>query len=255
MIDFVKVGFVGPAKKMSLSDLTDTAQKSGYEVASFQALMSVESNGSGFDAAGRPVLLPEPHVFFTQLWDGKTTAPDWKARQARQATAIQAGLAYRVRGSAPYPVTQDARYSRVMRMMAIDSSAALKSCSWGIGQVMGFNFASCGYPDVESMIADAMQSELLQFMFIVHYIEHAGLASALKRHDWAAIAGGYNGPGNVAAYAAKLAAAYALYSKKGAPVATAKQVVTSAPIRDGVQKSTADLNDASLANAKTIAPL
>lgn len=248
-MDLVASGFKGTAKRMQPSDLVAVAKAGGYETPSLQAILDVESAGSGFDDSGRPKTLPEPAVFFTQLWDGKKVAADWQARQKRQLAAIQSGLATAAWGSIPYPATSDARYSRLARMMAIDPSAALRSCSWGIGQVMGFNYAACGYPDVETMVSDACASEVLQFGFVIRFIEHAGLGAALKRRDWAALARGYNGPGNVEVYSKKLATAYAVRSKTGTPAPAAKQSVVSAPIAEEVP-DTEDLNNMSLAQAR-----
>jgi hypothetical protein len=50
-------------------------------------------------------------------------------------------------------------YVRLEKAISLDREAALKSASWGIGQVMGFNHAIVGYDSVESMVADIVFDE------------------------------------------------------------------------------------------------
>ena len=67
--------------------------------------------------------------------------------------------------------------------MALDSSAALASTSWGIGQIMGFNYAAAGYSSVEEMVAQLCLNEDNQLQAMARFITSAGLASALQRGD------------------------------------------------------------------------
>jgi len=196
-MDLLASDFKGAARRMQPTDMIAAARLGGYEVATLQAVMDVEAGGAGFDSAGRPKILVERHVFYAQLGPG-----------AKRNDAIRQGLAYLVRGTLPYPVTSDGNYALLTRMMGIDQTAALKSVSYGIGQVMGFNCTTCGYGSVQDMVAAAMDSEMLQFGFLLRFVEKTGLSPALKRHDWAGFARGYNGSGAVNTYAAKLSAAY-----------------------------------------------
>jgi hypothetical protein len=45
------------------------------------------------------------------------------------------------------------------KAVQLDRTAALKSTSWGLGQVMGFNYDKAGYDSVESMVQKSMESE------------------------------------------------------------------------------------------------
>ena len=77
--------------------------------------------------------------------------------------------------------------------MALDSHAALMSASWGIGQVMGFNFAAAGFASVEAMVAAMVQSEDSQLEGMAAFVRAQGLNKPLANHDWAGFAKGYNG--------------------------------------------------------------
>jgi hypothetical protein len=111
------------------------------------AFLDVETRGHGFDAQGQPVILFEPHVFFRNLSGTK------------RAQAMALGLAYAEWGEQPYP--RDS-YPRLKAACAIDEAAALKSASWGLGQVLGENFEAAGFPTVQAMVEAMMADEELQ---------------------------------------------------------------------------------------------
>ncbi len=88
-----------------------------------------------------------------------------------------------------------AQYDRLERAQLLDRGAALRSASWGIGQVMGFNAASAGYASVEEMVTAMRESENEQLLAMAGEIAETGLDRALGAHDWPTFARGYNGPG------------------------------------------------------------
>lgn len=192
-------GFHAEARRMTLDDVRTMASRYGVEVPVVQAVLDVESSGSGYDADGRPKILPEPHILYQQLLGDPN----------KLAVAVRAGLAYPRQGAQPYPVGSEANYQRLKRGCLIDPGAAMRSASWGCAQVMGFNYAVCGYPDVFAMVEACLHDEVAQLDLLFRYAKKNGLIYFLQTRNWAAFARGYNGPGAVAAYAAKLALAYA----------------------------------------------
>ncbi len=189
-------GFVGAGKRMQPGDVVAAAARLGCSPAVIAAVLEVESSGSGFDAAGRPKILFEPHVFYRELAGSET----------QLAAALKGGLAYPHQGMQPYPPTSEANYCRLKRACLLAPDAALRSASWGIAQVMGFNFA-IAYASVGDMVQACMDSEAAQFGLLLAYAERNGLVAALRSENFAAFARGYNGPGAVAQYAGRLAAA------------------------------------------------
>lgn len=120
------------------------------------------------------------------------------------------GLAYSKWGAQPYPKTQDARYRQLARAIAIDEAAALKSASWGLGQVMGFNHALCGFDTVQEFVRAMMLSEGAQLYCMARFIVSNRLQRHLRRRNWSSFARGYNGSGYAKhGYHTKLASAYA----------------------------------------------
>ena len=79
--------------------------------------------------------------------------------------------------------------------MALDRAAALQSASWGMFQIMGFNYQACGYSSVESFVEDMFKSESEHLSAFVGFIKKNKLAAALKSKNWATFAAAYNGPG------------------------------------------------------------
>lgn len=193
--------FVGAGVRLELSDLELVASEAEIELPALQAVVAVEAAGSGFDSVGRPKILYEPHIFYRQL--------DIVKRD--EATAE--GLAYPKWGEKPYPRGSNAQYDRLNAAMEIDQSAALKSCSWGMGQVMGSNHRAAGYGDVETMVLACMDSEAKQVEMMVNFIRSNKLLSAIQNKDWTTFARGYNGPGYAKnSYDVKLADAYRRFS-------------------------------------------
>ena len=51
--------------------------------------------------------------------------------------ALEEGLAHPNAGGVKNPKSQQGRYDLLERAKRVDEAAALSSCSWGLGQVMG----------------------------------------------------------------------------------------------------------------------
>ncbi|MER9079969.1 N-acetylmuramidase family protein [Mesorhizobium sp. M0895] len=209
--------FKGAAKRLDDLDLPKLGARIGVGEDEIHAFLDVETLGHGFDAAGRPVILFEPHVFYRNL------------SGAARAKAVAAGLAYSKWGEKPYPKDS---YPRLKAACAIDETAALKSASWGLGQVLGENFKAAGYETVQDMVADMMVDEELQLAAAVNFIKFHKLDIALRKHDWAAFAKGYNGAAyRKNSYDTRLADAYRKWSRiKDTPWPQAAPPAPSKPI-------------------------
>lgn len=176
-------GFKGRAKRLQAIDIPRIGRLIGVGEDEIRAVLEVETAGGGFDAQGRPRMLFEPHVFWRELGD-----------VPKRTAAASTGLAYPKWGAAPYP---DDSYPRLALALKIDANAALRSASWGIGQIMGFNHRAAGYASPGDMVAAFCDSEAAGLEAMVRFIESEGLDDELRRHDWSAFARGYNGAGYV----------------------------------------------------------
>lgn len=176
--------FVGSAIRLTDDDIANAANEAGVEEAALRAVLDVETGGKGYDSSNRPKALFERHKFYHNLADD----PD------KQAEAVSAGLAYPKWGERPYPKTSDGVYDEVVRACAFDRDAALRSTSWGLGQIMGDNYKLVGYASVEDMVDAAMTSEYLQLKQMLSFLKNGGILEFLKNENWVEFARKYNGP-------------------------------------------------------------
>ncbi len=75
----------------------------------------------------------------------------------------------------------------------LGSEPALKSASWGMGQVMGFNYGAGGFKSCARMVRAMVRSEDAQLACMAGFLKFNGLAERLVRKDWAGFARQYNG--------------------------------------------------------------
>jgi hypothetical protein len=193
--------FKGPAKRLDDIDLPRVGRAIGVGEDEIHAIIEVETQGGGFDPDGRPRILFEPHVFYRNLTEPK------------RSQAVRAGLACRTWGQVPYGKPSQ-QYERLQAAMRIDETAALKSCSWGLGRILGENHVAAGYATVQEMVADFTLDEDDHLEAMIRFVKAHRLDDEIRAHNWAGFARGYNGPQyKQNAYDLKLAAAYAKWSK------------------------------------------
>lgn len=184
--------------KLNNADFCRAAKQLGCEVAAIKAVAEQESKQNGFDLQGRPIILFE-HAVFRKYTKGKydNSHPDISRR-----------------GTRPYGSTS-IQWDRFNEAFALDQKAAMLSASYGKFQVMGFNYAVCGFTNIKSFF-DAMHvSEGKHLDAFCEFVETNNLADELRRHDWAGFARGYNGAGyKENAYDTKIAASYKKFAKE-----------------------------------------
>ncbi len=81
-------------------------------------------------------------------------------------------------------------------------------------KIMGFNYEICGFENVDDFYAAMQVSEGEHLKAFCGFIKSNSLDVALRNHQWAKLAAGYNGPSyKDNKYDEKLAAAFVKYSK------------------------------------------
>lgn len=184
---------------LSTNAVQNAIDSLGIDSPTLWAMLHVETRGCGFFPSRRPQILFERHLFsnLTQsAWDA--TAPDVSNPQP-----------------GGYGASGDFQYTRLAKAFGLDPSAqdaALKSTSWGLGQVLGLNAVSLGYASVRDMVAAMSASEDQQLKAVVSFILSNKLQHSLQTQNWAAYAAGYNGADYAKNhYDTNLAQAHALY--------------------------------------------
>jgi peptidoglycan hydrolase-like protein with peptidoglycan-binding domain len=190
----------------ALKGITAEAERLSVEWQALAAVADVESGGRPLWDGLCPIRI-EGHYFYARLSGGK------------RDTAVAQGLASPKAGAVSNGPDMAARYAKLDRMRAIDENAALESCSWGLGQVMGAHWKSLGYESVKALADDARDSVAGQVRLMGRFIEHNGLIMPLRKKDWPTFALLYNGKGyKKNSYDTKMANAYARFSKGTAPL-------------------------------------
>lgn len=187
--------FTGTSLAMTENGLNTAAQKLGVSPVEIWTVFEVETKGCGFLPDRRPPILYERHIFH-RLTNGQFDDGDISDKQP-----------------GGYGADGAHQYDRLARAVAVNREAALKSCSWGLGQIMGENFACGSFTNVEDMVTAMCGSEDAQLMSVVGFIESNKIVDNLKNHQWAAFAKVYNGPTfHDHNYDTNLANAFAKYS-------------------------------------------
>lgn len=185
------------SKSLTPNDYQRCAKLLYVPTALIQAVVAVETNGSGFLSDGRPKILFERHWFY------KLTPKPVSKTRPDISNPRSGGYLGGTR-----------EWDRLNAAISFDRAAALKSTSWGLGQIMGFNYASAGFDNVEDMVAAMHESEFEQLKAMMHFIKaNPPMHQALRDRNWQRFAYYYNGPAyRRNDYDTKLAAAYQKFS-------------------------------------------
>jgi N-acetylmuramidase/Putative peptidoglycan binding domain len=173
------LSFQGTASGLSSDGLARVSTGLGVHAPEIWTVLAVETSGCGFLPDRRPQILYERHIFH-RLTGGRFDDED--------ISDVTPG-GYGPRGAQ--------QYDRLARAIAKDRASALQSTSWGIGQIMGENYALAGFETVERMVAAMCQSEDSQLAAMSTFLLNSHLNSYLQAHDWTSFARGYNGPNYV----------------------------------------------------------
>lgn len=188
------VDLTQPKYILSDADFEDDASRLGCHPILIRVVAQVESAGGGFCPDGFPKTLFEGH-YFSRFTKGKfdTSHPS---------------LSYPKWTKKHYGRTWQEERARLDQAVKLDRTAALMSASWGMFQIMGSNFAACGFKTVQQFVTAMCRSANDQLAAFTSYIIENGLADELKEARWSDFARHYNGPGQVVVYANRMAAAY-----------------------------------------------
>lgn len=202
-------GFVGKAQKITEYDIAAAAQKLGTKWSRLHGVMEVEASfkrpGDGFDRVGRPKMLFEPHHFYRAL--------QLRGKSSLLPKAVNLDIARQ--SQPPTSWYSNKSYYRLVQALELDEVGALVSCSWGFGQVMGFNWKAAGFQGVQDMVFACMDRESAHLQAMCGYIASVpNCLSGIRNGDASRFALGYNGSNYAAGgYHTKIAAAWRKWEK------------------------------------------
>lgn len=196
------------------------ATAAGIPKAGMLAIVEVETGGTPTEADGRtPNFLFERHIFRREL---AARQPGKAAQAERLGLVIPAwnkATQYRdERNSAE-------RLALLAKAKAVDEDCALRSCSWGLPQIMGNECHEVGFQNATQMVEYLTTKGVTGHIeLMIRFLKGRNLVSAIERGDWAYVALRYNGKGyKQNQYDTRLAAANRKWLRKlptieGAPV-------------------------------------
>lgn len=172
------------AKTLTFSQINNFANDLKIDPAAMRAVIEVESSGGGFLPDGRPKILFEGHIFWS-LIEAKGLKPR-KLCKGNEDILYSRWTKKHYKGGA-------AEHDRLERAKAIHEQAALSSASWGMFQVMGFNYYVTDYRNVTDFVEAQYASELEHLKAFIGFVTSNKLLDHLRTRDWAKFACGYNG--------------------------------------------------------------
>jgi hypothetical protein len=152
------------------------ARTYGLPVAAALAVFAVESKTAYDLRTGLVIIRFEPHIFQRQAEPCVFYSRDGQQRE----------------------------WLNLVRAYDVDAQAALLSTSWGLPQLMGFNWRLTGHPSVQAMVLAFQDSCEAQVAGFFEFMARNGLGRYVLNADWRGFTRRYNGPGQVAAYSARL---------------------------------------------------
>ena len=226
------VAFGGPGDAVSEDDYQRVADGLSCGVAAVRAVAEVETACEPFlsDRTGRPSILFEAHIF-NRYTNGRFLGAKDRYGVAL-ATAQWDRTLYGKGGAHQYERLEDA--------CALDRHAALMATSWGMFQIMGFNWKDAGFGSCEEMVAAMRSGPAAHLMAFQNFVRSKQLDGTLRSTppDFKTFATKYNGSGDVAAYAAKMKSRYGTFVDRGAAPAPAQAST------DGAASQAATINAA-----------
>jgi hypothetical protein len=177
--------------------LEPLSAKIGIDKGVAVAVIAVESGGSGMGPDGRMIIRFENHLFWT-YW-GKANPAAYNQHFVFNQSASWKGHQYRTQPSGPWldvHQNQNSEWATFNFASTIDATAAKKSISMGLVQIMGFNNRAIGYASPDAMFAAFAADEKYQLLGFFNFVKNdQRQINALRQRDYVGFARIYNGPG------------------------------------------------------------
>lgn len=156
--------------------IVSEGNKYGIPIQTALAVFCVESKQAYDPKTGLVIIRYEPHIFTRK--SGKTVSAS--------------------RGG------QSAEWINIKRAAEVDEEAAFLATSFGLPQLMGFNWEVTGLRSVFEVATEFQRSCRVQVKGFFDFVEKNNLTKYVLRGDWSTFTRYYNGPGQVEYYSGEL---------------------------------------------------
>ncbi|MBL7975651.1 MAG: N-acetylmuramidase family protein [Candidatus Kapabacteria bacterium] len=175
---------VATSISLTRDDIVNAAKKLNIAPATMQAVCFVEASGKGFFDNGKPKIRFEGHIFWKELEKRGLKPTDY--------TAKNPDIVFQ-NWTRTYYKNGPEEYERLERAKKIHAEAANASTSWGLFQIMGFNYKTSGFTSVADYVAAVQKSEREQLTAFGNFITSLGYTQYLQSKNWLEFAKHYNG--------------------------------------------------------------
>lgn len=169
------------------SDIAAKARSVGLLPSLLLAITENESLGYGFYPSGRCVILYERHKFYQYAKEryGIRQVSDWQNKYPNICHPVWDKSAY---------YGGEREWDRFMHASNLDATCAALATSWGMFQIMGFNYKLAGFSTIDEFVNAMNASEQSHLDAAVEFMKNQPvLWNAAKRLDFPTIAKYYNG--------------------------------------------------------------
>lgn len=199
--------FVGG--EVTSDDITAAAKELKCDPGLIHAIARQESAHSSFFMLGKRKV---PKILFERQWFRNLTRPNKSSPSPHEMTHPEiCGRAYHrtkkkngvlvdrkteevVALNDAYGPEGEFQYQRLVKAYQLDPDAALKACSWGKFQIMGFNHKAAGYPTVKDFTKAMSRSDAAHINAFLKFAKNNPLLlDGLRNADFEKIAEGHNG--------------------------------------------------------------
>lgn len=160
---------------LKLIDYINASKILKCEAEIIKAVAIVEAPNGGFLSNGNPTILFERHKFFLYT---KGKYSNYENICNIRPGGYLGGLK---------------EWDRFDIAQKLDRNAAIKSCSWGKFQTMGFHYSLLGFESPQDFVNEVYKGEKEQLNIFVNFIIKTGLQDELQRKDFKNFAKAYNG--------------------------------------------------------------
>jgi len=186
--------------------IDNLSQKINIDPAIAVAVIATESNGQASGASGRMTIRFENHLFWSR-W-GKEHADVFNQLFQFDANISWQGHLYRPNSNSPWldvHASQDSEYAALAVGRSLEDTIALSSISMGLVQILGSNFAACGYNSIQAMFDSFSADPRNQLIGFFNFVAHdPAKVTAMQQKDYKTFAARYNGSGQVDFYAGRI---------------------------------------------------
>ena len=175
----------GRYTRLTDDDYRKVCDELGVDIATMKAVVEIEAGRThqGFVSPGKPLVNFDLTMFRRLL-----------RQEGVKSSKYSAYTCFKPVNSRKYGSYGKAQWARLESARTINRDVANRSAFWGMFQIGGFNWKSCGCATLDEFVERMSESEAEQLELFAQFCVNRDLVKYLKKRDWNNFAYHYNGP-------------------------------------------------------------